>query len=79
MRCFSHPDCTVGFGIAPNQPKWLADLGQMLPVTAGYELHNTLKRESSYSLFLVYHVYACLSSVQIVFAKIQSRKVSCQF
>ena len=31
---FSHPDYTVGFGIAPNQPpKWVADY------TAGKESH----------------------------------------
>ncbi len=36
MSIFFHPDCTVGMGIAPIQPK-LADF------TAGRELHPALK------------------------------------
>ena len=40
-KFFSHPDFTVGFGIAPNQPskkeRWVADS------TAGWELHPTPK------------------------------------
>ena len=36
---FSHPDCTVGFGISPNQPpKRLADF------TAGWESHPAPKK-----------------------------------
>lgn len=32
-----HPDYTVGFGISPNQPKWLVGC------TTGGELHPALK------------------------------------
>ena len=38
---FSHPDFTVGFGIAPNQPPKM--LSGSRTITAGWELHPTPK------------------------------------
>ena len=37
VRIFSHPDCTVGFGISPNQPEGSRT------ITAGEEFHLALK------------------------------------
>ena len=38
LRCFFHPDYTVGFGISPNQL-----LTQLMDFTTDSELHSTLK------------------------------------
>ena len=42
---FFHPDYTVGFGIAPNQPVFEtgSQTAAKTPFTAGSELHSTLK------------------------------------
>jgi len=58
LRGFSHPDYTVGFGIAPNQPVFEtgSQTAAKTPFTAGSELHSTLK------LSLVYHPFQQLSS-----------------
>ncbi len=44
---FFHPDFTVGPGVAPDLPSWLADF------TADWEFHPTLKNESLTAVFIV--------------------------
>ena len=50
MYIFSHPDYTVGFGIAPNQPQ-----SGSQAMTAGQESHPALK------IILLYHCDIYLS------------------
>ena len=45
LRFFSHPDCTVGFGISPNRLNGIPSSSRA--VTAGREFHPTPKKTSS--------------------------------
>ena len=53
LHFFFHPDCTVGSGISPDQPKRLAGF------TAGGEFHPALKIIIIFSLSINHKFYFC--------------------
>ena len=53
---FLHPDYTVGFGIAPNQP-----LSGSQALTAGQESHPALK------IIILYHYVIKVSILNVIF------------
>lgn len=64
---FSHPDCTVGSGISPDQPNWLA--GFVYHVTAGREFHPALKNRL---IFNYLHYNAICFYWQVIITKNQA-------